>query len=406
MSSYPIIQAEKVEKKKIVMGPKGQNRLLLAMLLIVLLANQGCAGISLSTPTLVTATATEPISPTATTALQPTDTNVTTTPPITIEKDLTPALLIQEEMGPLYEEVMTIPVGEDGVQYRGVGIPNMEITGPNALAVLPDESFVVADLIDNRLLRYDSAGHPLKTIDLFPRDIVNISDLRASETGLFVLEINFNVAPQRYKVHHLSFEGDLKASYEIPESFHLENGLSGITIGSQGQIILEMEGGAKLYQLGEQPDIEPVRVAGYPFYGKTYELDNSVIGETVVIKADRIQLKTKLSKGLGGINFLKAFLDGSFYIIRNDVVNDQVIQVDQTVHYISANGVQQGVARVPLAEYYYPVMRNLAVSPRGDVFALLPRPDSVHIIRLNFYKSIEPLIPGAVKPSVMISNQP
>jgi hypothetical protein len=223
-----IIQAEKVEKKKVVMGSKGQNRFLLAMLLIVLIANQGCARISLSTPILVTATATEPISPTATTALQPTDTNVTSNPPITIETNPTPALLIQEEMGPLYEEVVTIPVGEDGVQYRGVGIPNMEITGPNALAVLPDESFVVADLIDNRLLRYDSAGHLLKTIDLYPRDIVNITDLRASETGLFVLEISFNVAPPRYKVHHLSFEGDLKASYEIPESFHLENGLSGM----------------------------------------------------------------------------------------------------------------------------------------------------------------------------------
>jgi hypothetical protein len=168
---------------------------------------------------------------------------------------------------------------------------------------------------------------------------------------------------------------------------------------------LEIQGGARLYQLGEQSGSEPIRV-GYLFYGRNYELNKPVIGETAVIKVDDIRLETRLSKGFGGFTFLQAFPDGSFYILRDDVVNDQVIQVDQTVHYISANGVQQGVARVPLAEYYYPVMRNLAVGPRGDVFALLPRPGSVHIIRLNFYKSIEPLIPGSVQPSVMINHQP
>jgi hypothetical protein len=56
------------------------------------------------------------------------------------------------------ETVLTIPVGEAGVAYRGVDTPGMDITGPNALAVLSDMNVVVADLIGHRLLRYDPTG--------------------------------------------------------------------------------------------------------------------------------------------------------------------------------------------------------------------------------------------------------
>ncbi|MGD0613007.1 MAG: hypothetical protein ABSB41_16035 [Anaerolineales bacterium] len=96
--------------------------------------------------------------------------------------------------------------------------------------------------------------------------------------------------------------------------------------------------------------------------------------------------------------------DGSFYAIREDVVSESVVQVDQTVHSISVGGMQQGIARVPIAEYYYYVMRNLAVGPDGCVYALLPQPDSVHIIRLNFFKSLNPLIPDAIAPLVTLST--
>lgn len=316
---------------------------------------------------------------------------------------VTPPMQIRQQPGPFYEVAVTVPLGQNGVSYRGVGNPNMEITGPNALAILPDGSFVVADLIDNRLLQYDINSHFLKAIDLSALDIMNISDLRATDVGLFVLEISFNVDPRRYKIHQLLFNGDLKASFDIPEGFHLENGLSGIAIGSQGQILLEMEGGSRLYQLDEQPGSEPHYIAGYPFYGRNYELHSPVIGQSAAIKVGDINFTTKLSKQLGGLTFLQACPDGSFYAIRSDVVNDQVIQTDQTVHYVSGDGVQRGVARVPLAEYYYPVRRNLAVSPGGDVFALLPRPNSIKIIRLYFYKSIEPLIPGAVEPQIKMN---
>ena len=44
--------------------------------------------------------------------------------------------------------------------------------------------------------------------------------------------------------------------------------------------------------------------------------------------------------------------DGSFFVLRTDVVDDSIIQFDQTIHWLDPNGAQLGIARFPLAESY------------------------------------------------------
>ena len=97
---------------------------------------------------------------------------------------------------------------------------------------------------------------------------------------------------------------------------------------------------------------------------------------------------------------MEVFQDGSIYADRDDVVNFSVIQVDQTVHYIGPNGDVKGSARVPLSEFRYPPDRNKAIGPDGEVYVLLPRPDSIDIVRLKFYTQLEPLKPGAEIPHI------
>lgn len=332
--------------------------------------------------------------------------NRTPTSIVTSVRTLTAITPAQAGEQRYYEVLFSIPVGDNGVLYRGGNDPDAEINGPSAIAVLPDGGFVIANLVGNRLLRYDSTGHPLKTIDLYTIDIVNVGDLRATDTELFVLEISYKVTPERYRVNRLSFDGEIKASYDIPQGFHIENGLTGIAIDCEGEVLLELEGGSNLYRLVDaQGNLNPASVSGdYHCNGKPYRVMNPGPGKTPYIIAGSIRLETQLTTGLGGFRLIDVLQNGGFYVIREDVVNDQVLKVDQTVHYIDADGVQQGVARVPIAEFYYPIMRSLAVGSDGNVYALLPKPDSVHIIRLNFFTSIEPLIPGAVTPLVTISN--
>ncbi len=114
--------------------------------------------------------------------------------------------------------------------------------------------------------------------------------------------------------------------------------------------------------------------------------------------------QTRLSEGLGGLRFLEVLPDGSFYLLRSDVMPITPIKVDQTIHYVDRNGVVQGMARIPSSEFFYPPNRNAAIGPDGEVYVLLPRRDSIDIVRLIFYKELEALIPGAVIPHIERQN--
>jgi hypothetical protein len=93
-------------------------------------------------------------------------------------------------------------------------------------------------------------------------------------------------------------------------------------------------------------------------------------------------------------------------VLRTDVVADNLIQVDQTIHWFSAAGSPLGMARFPQYESYYYVHSSLAVGPEGYVYALIPRPEQVDVVRLLFYQQLPPLIPSAVSPSVQVDVVP
>jgi hypothetical protein len=368
----------------------------IATLVMLLSACQSAAVASTSSPSIQTLpqpTLSETSAPTIESTLTP----IPTVSPVTVNH---PA--IKDQPSSLYDVMFIIPVGENSVQYWGGDHPDTEINGPNAIAVLPDGSFVIADLVGNRLRRYYSTGQLLKSIDLYSVGIEQVTDLRATDTELFVLEIR----AEKYRVNRLSFDGDLKASYAIPNGFHIENGLTGIIVDCEGEVLLELAGGTDLHRLVDaQGNLNPSSARGdYHCNGKPYQVINPGPGKTPMIIAGDIRLETKLTTGIGGFHLIDVLQDGSFFVIRDDILNDQIIKVDQTIHYIGADGIQQGIARVPIAENYYPIMRNLAVGSDGNVYALLPQLDSIHIIRLNFYKNLEPLIPDAVEPLITIST--
>ncbi|MCS6906951.1 MAG: hypothetical protein RML93_03595 [Anaerolineales bacterium] len=327
-----------------------------------------------------------------------------TAPPPTLT--LSPAVEIREQPGPLYETLFSIPVGEGGVTYRGGGVAEMQTNGPNALAFTPDDALILTDPVSYRLLKYDLSGRFLSAIDLLSLDILNVVDLRASETGLVLLEISLNVAPPRFRVHRLSFDGELIATAEIPEGFRLENGLSGIAVDCEGDIFLEIEGGFRLYRLAEvlEKPADEVAPSEYRCQGKAYRAVRGDREGTPILMAGDVALTTSLTTGFGGLGLLGVLADGSLYVTREDVLDLSVVKVDKTVHYLDAQGHQRGVARFPLDEYFYYVLRSLAIGREGRVYALLPRSNAVEIVRLNFYHQLEPLLPNGVVPSVDVAN--
>jgi hypothetical protein len=310
---------------------------------------------------------------------------------------------IDEQLGELFETIFSIPVGKGNIiQYEMGGDA---VTGPNAIAVLPDNSLIIADLASDRLLHYTMTGKLLDTIELHDLGINNAADLRTKGDDLLLLENGSGPDPQRYWVRHLSLDGKLIASDEIPSGYHIEDELAGIAVDCDGSVLLELEGGSKLFRLADI-QIRPSNIYSDPgeylCNNKIYRVDKS----TSIIAGDVIY-STRLTSQYGGFRLLNVFQDGSLYVIREDVVNNQAIQVDQTLHYISGLGTVQGMARIPLSEFYYSVMRSMAIGPNGEVFVLLPKPDSIDVIRLNFHPELGPLIPGAAIPQITIcSNSP
>ncbi|MFZ6030378.1 MAG: hypothetical protein ACOYYS_21935 [Chloroflexota bacterium] len=401
-----------------------QHFYFVVLFILVLSACQGADATSTSTPLvptfpkpMLTSTKTERtptsivVEPTSSVTVSPTAAPSpvpTSTPNATLSPMGLP--VIHDQPGELYTTVFSIPVGGDSIiQYRGADNPDMEITGPDAIAILPDDTFMIADLIANRLLHYDEAGNLLDTIELYDLGIVNVADLRISGDKLFLLEISLDFSPPRYRVNQLSFDGKLLAYNEIPEGFHIEGGLTGIAIDCEGQVVLEIAGGSDMYRLEVIQNNSDMMSTpnGYYCNNVLYRVVNS-FQQPPMVMAGNVVFETQLTTGFGGLTLLNIFEDGSVYLLRDDVVDDPIVKVDQTVHYISADMVHQGVARVPLSEAYYYIMRNIvANTKKGEVFVLLPRNDSLDVVRLNFYQSLEPLPPSTVIPQITVSaSQP
>jgi hypothetical protein len=236
-----------------------------------------------------------------------------------------------------------------------------------------------------------------------------IRDMRVKGDEIFLLETAYH----NFRVLRLTLDGRLIASEKIPYQFPidaqkpentLEGGLTGIAIDCIERIVLEVLDGSKLFPLSEvQKQNDPSFITqGLICNGKKFFVSTPGLWEDPQVTAGETIYQTKLSEGLGGLRFLDVLEDGSIYLVRDDVMPINPIKVDQTVYYIDENGAIQGVARVPLSEYFYPISRNTVVSPSGEVFALLPRQESLDIIRLNFYREVEPLVPGAVVPQITI----
>ena len=360
----------------------------------------------LPAPTLsLTPTPIQPATPSQTPAPTPTAT-LTPTQTVGASPSLapTPAVVVKDGRGKFYETLFTIPIGKDALEYEG-GDNGLEINGPTAITVLPDGSIVICDFVANRLRFYTPRGRLARTIELSPLGIVIATDLDSSRSALFVLD---SAGP--YRVDKISFEGKLEAVYDIPEGFHMEDGLTGIAVGGQGELILKLLGGSEFYELVDaqgQADNPPKRT-GYPYGGRQYWVDNPGLGGTPSLTFGNIKIETQLSGGaaerLGGLKLVGVLPNGDFYVERDDLVTFSPINVDQTVHYMNAQGIQQGVTRFS-DRLYYPIPNNFALTPDGNLIALLPRRDRMEVIRFNFYKRVQPLIPSAVEPLITLVDE-
>ncbi|MFH1906410.1 MAG: hypothetical protein ABIL11_03350 [Chloroflexota bacterium] len=291
-----------------------------------------------------------------------------------------------------HEILFSIPVGDDGIHYAEDG-PDMYRWGPAAITVAPDGSFWIADTAGNRLLHYDLKGVLLDKISMEDL-VVGASDIEVTSREIWVL----GEASQPPKIVHMALDGKNLGIYELPKGLHLEDGLSGIALGEDNQVLIVRESD-KLTQFltaDGKVDLEPLE--GYVDGGKIYtaQLVDWQSGGTShgFITAGDIRIEVNVTNELVGLRVLGTHPDGSFFVIVDELVTiEGALRVDQTVWHYNPFGELLGKARVPLAEQYVNVAHGLAIGPDGAVYALITKPDHAEVQRLRFSPELKPILP-------------
>ena len=327
-----------------------------SVLTLVAVTAAACGGGSNATTPVTTPSPTTTAPPTTTTARAAT---TTTTAPAATTTTRPPT-------GPL----LSLPVGPGGIEYLGGG-PEQEITGPSRFTIDSAGGVHLYDPAGKRVLSVTDEGE--HSIALVPRDILNVVAIDAADDYLLLAEVFF--APARQRVHRLSYDGTVLETLDLPSGFRLESGLTGVRSGPDGEIVLELEGGAR-YGI---------------WNGETFEGMSSLQdGETTVtprppdLVIDGEVLTADLTTDLGSLNYLGTAQDGAHLVIREDVVAvSPVFQVLTTVEWYSPTGDLLGSARVPsLQEQYISAAPGIAFTADGRAFALVATADVVEVVEL------------------------
>lgn len=329
-----------------------------------------------------TTTSSNPPSTTSTSTAAPTTTSTTSVP--TTPAPLPPVDLPLAAPGaPAYEVLFTVPNGPGGITYVGGG-EDQETSGPSAIAAGDDGAVWITDPRGLRLLRFDRSGNLTLDIDTDADAVGPLMDVVARPGGAFALEAV--PALDRYRIVDYNDQGELLASYELPDGLHLEDGLSGLAMTPDGQLWVEFEGGRRTYSVFDAAgDLDLQRTDGY-------ESDGLVLAPLGGTRTLQFQIGDEIFKvqvtEFGGLGF-EGMHDRAVALLLADASSDDegalVVRVD-LIWVDQGEIVARGTYPLDIAgEEAYVPQDYISIAPDGYVIALLPRRDSIEVLQINVF---------------------
>jgi len=291
------------------------------------------------------------------------------------------------------EILFSLTIGED-INYAGGG-EELLLWGPAAIAVGGDNTVWIADALGHRALGFSMSGKPIHTIDLSDR-VVGIGDMETAGDQLVVLDIAAR-DPQVVVID--TDTGATVGELAIPQEADLSHGLSGIAVQADGSVVAELEGGLTLVTLGVPGGARTVD--SYKTPSADIRIDGTGtgipgLGEESAVSINHQTVSLPVNNFPGTVQLVGA--TESLVALSVDEITytgEGSILVDQTIRVFDREGQQVGVARLPLADFVVAVAEPVAMSPSGDIIALLPRADRLDVVALPLGVSLDPVLPAA-----------
>lgn len=268
----------------------------------------------------------------------------------------------------------SVPESEDGVTFQVEGDPP---SGPSSFVVMADGSVVIADTMafyrgEPRLLHFDRFGEPKSVIDLAKVEVASIADVASDGRSLAVLDIL--VATNRYRVLFLTPDGDVESVVELPQGYHLENGLTGLLWDDEG-VLVEFEFGARYARItaGEVGDVGVLPVLG----GREMEILDS--GDRLSeVRYGEASWEVERSTDLGGVTLVGVGPEGSLVVVVDEVdTSGSVITVLRRIQRYSSEGELLDERRVDPAEQFVEINRPLELAADGQILYMLSTPEGL-----------------------------
>ena len=264
--------------------------------------------------------------------------------------------------------VVSLPVGGDGVAYSDWLI-DAQVDGPGELAIDDSDIFYLADKLNDRILVID--GDQTSDIELGPLDIRTVTDMYAASDHLVVLEA-YVAGPVRYRVHRLSFNGELLETLDFtPQSeYNLDEGLQGLVdTGDDSTIMLRDLSDKHPWPATWNPQTEQLEPASLTVDG--YDVER--VGTGIQIGNVLIKGEPTLENAWWTRMEYRRHIGTTWYLERWDGT--------MSVEAWSDDGDFLGAAPIP-GNYVDFAGYEIAVGSDGEVYALVTLPDRVEIQRL------------------------
>jgi len=280
---------------------------------------------------------------------------------------------------PDYEVLFTIPIGDAGLHYSGIG-PESRPWGPSSFRIASDGTFWIADTAAHRLVQFDESGTLLSVLEM-PESVVGITDFGMDARTFIVLDASA-VEPAVYRISEAGVVLDrwtLLSGIETPTGVRVKG----------ADLFLEQEGGAIVSRLADN---------GAGALEKTAEangLNISTLDKVFSLRTSQKQRNERVRDTLARVAVLDFQSEHIIPILVEEMVSLPILQVDQTVWLYDESLRSIGRARVPLAQQYVYVEHPVVVGPTGEVYALLTAPEHVSVVRLNIHKELRPVLPTA-----------